>query len=82
MSAFASSPEAPGFPKGAFYHDQWWVRDAEAGVYSGYGINGQQVLVHHPSRTVIARLSSWPRPWIDEYAELADAGLLALCEWL
>ena len=82
VSAFASSPEAPGFPKGAFYHDQWWVRDAEAGIYSGYGINGQQILVHHPSRTVIARLSSWPRPWIDEYAELADAGLLALCEWL
>jgi CubicO group peptidase (beta-lactamase class C family) len=82
INAFSASPDADGLPKGAFYHDQWWVRDAEAGIYAGYGINGQQILVHQPSRTVIARLSSWPRPWIDEYAELADAGLLALCEWL
>lgn len=82
VDAFAGSPEAPGFPKGAFYHDQWWVLNADAGIYSGYGINGQQVLVHHPSNTVVARLSSWPHPWVDEYAELADAGLLALCEWL
>lgn len=81
VDAFASSPDAAGLPKDAFYHDQWWVRNAEAGIYSGYGINGQQVLVHHPSRTVVARLSSWPRPWIDELAELADAACHAICGW-
>ena len=80
VDAFSASPEAGDFPAGAFYHDQWWVRDAQAGVYAGYGINGQQVMVHHPSRTVVARLSSWPRPWVDEYAELSDALVLALCE--
>ena len=80
IGSFAESPDAEGFPTTAFYHDQWWVRDAEAGIHSGYGINGQQILVHHPSRTVVARLSSWPRPWIDEYAELADAAVLALCD--
>ena len=47
------------FPN-AFYHDCWWVSDAAAGVYSGYGINGQQLLIHHPTRTVIARFSTWP----------------------
>jgi len=31
----------PGRPD-AFYHDQWWVWDGAAGIYSGYGINGQQ----------------------------------------
>ncbi|HEY5860693.1 MAG TPA: serine hydrolase [Actinomycetota bacterium] len=82
IAVFAASPETGGYPKGAFYHDQWWVRDAEAGIYSGYGINGQQVLVHHPSNTVVARMSSWPHPWVDEYAELADAGVFALCEGL
>jgi CubicO group peptidase (beta-lactamase class C family) len=30
----------------AFYHDCWWISDAEAGIYSGYGINGQQLLIH------------------------------------
>src|SRR5689334_16404483 len=35
----------PGHPDG-FYHDCWWVWDGAAGIYSGYGINGQQLLVH------------------------------------
>jgi hypothetical protein len=64
---------------GAFYHDQWWNSDAEAGIYAGLGIHGQQVLVHHPSRTVVACFSTWPRPTIDEYHELVAEGLLALC---
>ena len=51
-----SFPDRPD----AFYHDAWWVWDGAAGIYSGYGINGQQLLVHHPSRTVIARFSTWP----------------------
>ena len=33
----------PGRPD-AFYHDAWWVWDGAAGIYSGYGINGQQLL--------------------------------------
>ena len=39
---------------------RWWVWDGDAGIYSGYGINGQQLLIHRPSRTVIARFSTWP----------------------
>lgn len=79
MRAFASAPEAVTASPTAFYHDQWWVDDAEAGIYSGYGIHGQQVLVHHPTRSVVVRLSSWPRPWIDRFSFLGDAAALALC---
>jgi CubicO group peptidase (beta-lactamase class C family) len=66
----------------AFYHDAWWVWDGAAGVYSGYGINGQQLLVHHPSRTVIARFSTWPKRWDDRLSALADAGNVAVVEHL
>jgi CubicO group peptidase (beta-lactamase class C family) len=57
----------------AFYHDCWWISDAEAGMYSGYGINGQQLLIHHPSHTVIARLSTWPTRWVDDLLALGEA---------
>ena len=50
IAAFESD-SFPGRPD-AFYHDAWWVWDGAAGIYSGYGINGQQLLIHHPSRTV------------------------------
>ena len=70
-----------GLP-GAFYHDAWWVWDGEAGIYSGYGINGQQLLIHHPSRTVIARLSTWPARHDDRLFALADAGNRAVLEQL
>jgi len=80
IAAFASSAEGKDSPPQAFYHDQWWVLDAKAGIYSGSGIHGQQLMVHHPSNTVVARLSSWPRPWVEAYADLAEAGVLALCE--
>jgi CubicO group peptidase (beta-lactamase class C family) len=66
-----------GLP-GAFYHDAWWVWDGAAGIYSGYGINGQQLLVHRPSQTVIARLSTWPDRGDDRLFALADAANRAL----
>jgi hypothetical protein len=49
------------------------VTDAEAGVYSGYGINGQQLFVHHPTRTVIARFSTWPVRWDERLVHAVDA---------
>jgi CubicO group peptidase (beta-lactamase class C family) len=57
-----------------FYHDKWWVWDAAAGVYSAYGINGQQLLIHRPTRTVIARFATWPERWDDRLSRYADAG--------
>ena len=67
---------------GSFYHDQWWISDAEAGVYWGHGIYGQAVLVHHPSNSVVARFSTWPRPWDDEKHVLSDSAAIAVCEAL
>ena len=57
----------------ACYHDQWWVWDGAAGIYSGYGINGQQLLIHRPTRTVIARLSTWPDRFDERLFADADA---------
>jgi CubicO group peptidase (beta-lactamase class C family) len=74
----AFTPESlPGHPDG-FYHDCWWVWDGAAGIYSGYGINGQQLLIHHPSRTVIAKFSTWPTRWDDRLAAFADAANVAV----
>ena len=66
----------------AFYHDCWWVWDGDAGIYSGYGINGQQLLVHRPSHTVIARFSTWPTRWDERLVALADAANMAVLEHL
>lgn len=76
-----ADPILAGFPD-ACYHDCWWVGDPAAGIYSGYGINGQQLLVHHPSRTVIARFSTWPDRWDDRRFLLGEAIDHALLERL
>jgi CubicO group peptidase (beta-lactamase class C family) len=65
-----------------FYRDKWWITDAEAGVYAGYGIHGQAVLVHHPSNSVVARFSGWPMASDDDKLGLADAAAIAVCEAL
>jgi CubicO group peptidase (beta-lactamase class C family) len=72
MAAFGDDTPRERFPN-AFYHDCWWIADAEAGVYSGYGINGQQLLIHHPTRTVIARFSTWPVRWDERLVRYQDA---------
>ena len=79
IETFASSPDALEMPPTSFYHDQWWIYDAEAGIYSGIGIHGQQILVHHPSGCVVARVSSWPHPWDDDASRLGDAAAFAVC---
>jgi CubicO group peptidase (beta-lactamase class C family) len=66
----------------ACYHDCWWVWDPDAGIFSGYGINGQQLLIHHPSQTVIARFATWPTRWSDELVAYADAQNVAALEAL
>ena len=71
----------PTLPQ-AFYHDCWWVWDGARGIYSGYGINGQQLLIHRPANTVIARLSTWPARWSSRLFALADAANVAVLEHL
>jgi CubicO group peptidase (beta-lactamase class C family) len=76
IAAFAS--EAIEDRPNAFYHDQWWIWDADEGVYSGYGINGQQLLIHRPTQTVIARFSTWPDRWDERLVRYVDAANVAL----
>ena len=62
IELFSKSVEAEGFPPTAFYHDKFWIYDAAAGIYMASGIYGQQLFVHHPSQTLIAKFSSCPHP--------------------
>ena len=58
--AFADGDDTPGYPPGAHYRNCWWVRDPSVPFYHGSGINGQNIFVHVPSQTVVAKLSTWP----------------------
>jgi hypothetical protein len=82
VDAFAASPEYDSARPDAFYHDNWWIYDAARGIYSGLGLNGQALLVHHPSRTVVVKFSTHPEFEDPRLFALQDAGMLALCESL
>lgn len=79
VDAFELARESARSGPNACYRDFWWVYDAVAGVYCGLGINGQVLMIHHPSNTVVAKLSTWPDRMDYHLADLTDAGLLALC---
>ena len=59
-AAFARSAESRGFPATAHYRNYWWVYDADAPLLYAAGINGQNLFVHGPTQTVVAKLSTWP----------------------
>jgi CubicO group peptidase (beta-lactamase class C family) len=69
-------------PEGSYYRDQWWVLDPVRRIRSGFGIHGQQVLVHGEHGIVIARFSTQPRPIEDVLGPLAEEAMLALCDVL
>ena len=79
IDAFALARESARGGPHACYHDFWWVYDSAAGIYCGLGINGQVLMIHHPSNTVVAKLSTWPDRMDYSLGDLTDAGLLALC---
>ncbi|MBW2542607.1 MAG: serine hydrolase [Deltaproteobacteria bacterium] len=82
IDAYADAPEYDAAKPDAFYHDNWWIFDAERGIYEGIGVNGQILLIHHPSRTVVVKFSSHPEFEDQRLFALQDAGMLALCESL
>ena len=82
IDAYGDQGELGGAAGNAFYHDNWWIWDAERGVYAAVGMNGQSIFVHRPSRTVIAKLSTFPDPLDDGLFALHHAGMAALCESL
>ena len=79
IDAFVLPVQAGRAGPNACYRDFWWVYDSVAGIYCGLGINGQMLMIHHPSNTVVAKLSTWPERMNYELADLTDAGVLALC---
>jgi hypothetical protein len=58
--AFAEGDASPGYPPGAHYRNCWWIRDPGVPFYQASGINGQNIFVHRPSQTVVAKFSTWP----------------------
>ena len=78
IDAFVLPRQAGRAGPNACYRDFWWVYDSVAGIYCGLGINGQMLMIHHPSNTVIAKFSTWPDRMDYGLADLTDAGLLAL----
>jgi len=80
VDAFAA--EAQSGSANSSYHDQWWIRDAAAGSYGGYGINGQRLAIDHPSNTVIVKFSTWPVRHDDTLEAVTDAGFAAIREHL
>jgi CubicO group peptidase (beta-lactamase class C family) len=82
IAAYRASTSADPATPDAFYHDCWWVRDARAGIYAALGMNGQSIFIHRPSRTVIAKFSTFPDALDDRLFALHHAGMLALCEQL
>ena len=81
LDAFAASPDGYQFP-GGMYHNKWWVIDPSRGIHSGFGINGQQVLIHPPARAVVAKFSTQPRAWDSELTQVQVLGSLAICDAL
>jgi CubicO group peptidase (beta-lactamase class C family) len=80
IDAFVLPLQAGRAGPNSCYHDFWWVYDSDAGIYCGLGINGQVLMIHHPSNTVIVKFSTWPDRMDYVLADLTDAGLLALCD--
>jgi CubicO group peptidase (beta-lactamase class C family) len=44
------------------YHDQWWVFDADRGIFAAKGIHGQALVIHRPAGAVIVKLSTQAEP--------------------
>ena len=76
-AAFDGADRPPGYPPGAHYRNCWWVRDPGVPFFHASGINGQNVFVHVPSQTVVAKLSTWPTA-LSPALDLTVAGVLAM----
>ncbi len=75
--AFAQGGRSPGSPPGAHYRNCWWVWDPGLPFYQASGINGQGVYVHVPSRTVVAKFSTWPTA-LSPAADVTAQAVLAI----
>ncbi len=65
----------------AMYHSAFWVMQ-RGQEYSGLGIFGQYCWVHRPSRTVIARFSTYPQAFPEDLSLETMRGFTAIAEHL
>lgn len=77
-AGYSADPQNPE----AYYHDCWWVWNAQLGRYGGYGLGGQNLLIDRTSNTVVVKFSSWPKRTDPLLAALADVANEALFESL
>ena len=68
VEAFALGADSADRRLGAHYRNKWWVLAPDVPAYAGLGINGQMVFVHMPSKTVVAKFSTW-RTALDPLAD-------------
>ena len=80
VEAFASTADARELAAGSYYRNKFWVVDPAAPIYMGSGINGQTVFVHGPAKVVIAKFSTWPVAWTEEFSIVTRLGLTSLAE--
>ncbi len=80
IDTFAASHAADADNPEAYYHDCWWVWDANLGRYGGYGLGGQNLLIDRTTQTVVVKFSSWPKRVDPMLAAFADAANEALFE--
>jgi CubicO group peptidase (beta-lactamase class C family) len=80
VEAYRTSAAADPATPDAFYHDCWWVRDARRGIYAALGMNGQSIFLHRPSRTVIAKFSTWPVAWSEDLSVRSRQAMIGLAE--
>ncbi len=80
VAAFASTADAREMAAGSYYRNKFWVVDPSGPIYMGSGINGQTVFVHGPAKIVIAKFSTWPVAWTEEFSIMTRQGLTSLAE--
>ena len=76
---FDSGSETPWSPRA--YRNAWWIVESER-VMTGLGIFGQFCWIHRPSRTVIARFSTWPEASLDGHRDATLKAFGAIVEAL
>ncbi|HCU95961.1 MAG TPA: hypothetical protein DHU96_25880 [Actinobacteria bacterium] len=80
--AFVEGDNPPGYPDGAHYRNCWWVRDPGIPFFHASGINGQNLFIHVPSLTVVAKLSTWPVALSPDMLDATVAAVIAIAETL
>jgi CubicO group peptidase (beta-lactamase class C family) len=81
-SAFSRSAASRGFPASAHYRNYWWIFDSTSPFLYAAGIYGQNLFVHRPTHTVVAKLSTWPTALDESKQSVARDATVAIGQYL